>query len=190
MPRHCISMSLITISFCQILHLSRSCRNVSLSPPAELLSLVDVLDCEIIPYKHDRDVINGRSFSMFGYCSFLGLFSRCFPWFILIMLLSYNNKRAKHYFFFFGHTSLIVHTLCTVISYIYSWFGSLMKSAVFPHAQLKNVSWGKGLTFGFCVSSHQHHVSDKIFPVAKQGLESIQFQWSPLITLFTKNPTT
>lgn len=60
MPRHCVWLSLITISFCPILHLSRSCRNVSLSPPAELLSLVDVLDCEIIPYKHDWDVINGK----------------------------------------------------------------------------------------------------------------------------------
>lgn len=59
-PRHCIWMSLSNISICQILHLSKSCRNVSLSPPAEPLSPVDFLDCEIIPYKHDRDVINGK----------------------------------------------------------------------------------------------------------------------------------
>lgn len=173
--------------FCQLLHMSRSCRNVSLSPPAELSSPVDVLNCEIIPYKHDWDAIHGKDLQCVWSCCFLCIFSRCFPWFRLIMLLSYSNKKPS--IFFFCRTTLIVHTLCTVISYIYSRFGSLMKSAVFPHVQLKNVSWGKGLTFGFCVSSHQHHMSDKIFPVAKTGLESIQFQWSPLITLFTKNPT-
>lgn len=114
--------------------MSRSCRNVSLSPPAELLSLVDVLDCEIIPYKHDWDAINGKDLQYVWPSAFLAdvFHDSC--------SLCYSVTTTKSQAFFFCHTTLIVHTLCTVISYIYSWFGSLMKSAVFPHVQLKNVS--------------------------------------------------
>lgn len=71
--------------------------------------------------------------------------------------------------------------------YIQLHFGSLMKSAVFPHVQLKYVSWGKELTFGFCVC-HPINIMyvRQDFSCWKTGLESFRFQPSPLITLFTK----
>lgn len=118
------------------------------------------------------------------------IFIRCFPWFICIMSLKSQlrqKKKKKAKQIFLPYIFNIAYIMYSNKLYIQLHFGSLMKSAVFPHVQLKYVSWGKELTFGFCVC-HPINIMyvRQDFSCWKTGLESFRFQPSPLITLFTK----